>query len=220
MDAYRSKPRSLRRTWQRIVGHCPWTLSIAALAIIATAAWLAAGTSMIEYLAADADAVRHGQIWRLLTGPLVHATFDHLLWDISVLCMLGIACERRMARTWPPVVFAGLTIPTAVVILIHPDLTFYYGTSGLTYALMAAIVCRELMVVGPRWYLGLAGAALAFKVVRDTVTTSAIFMPTELGATVAKVPMAHVSGALIGALVVAIQLGLVGTRGRLSPVRR
>ena len=64
------------------------TLVCAASAMALTAA---VGAGMLDSVVATADGVRAGQLWRLFTGPLVHATWGHLVRDLALLIALGLA---------------------------------------------------------------------------------------------------------------------------------
>ena len=79
-----------------------------------------------------------------MTGPLVHTTWGHLAWDGTILVLLGWSYEPRLRGAWPALFAAGLVAPLAVELALSPDLTAYYGTSGLTHTLMAAAVVFEL----------------------------------------------------------------------------
>jgi hypothetical protein len=47
---------------------------------------------MLEY---NRTSIANGEIWRLVTGSIVHWTTDHLFWDLLMFVVLGAAIERR-----------------------------------------------------------------------------------------------------------------------------
>lgn len=176
--------------------HIGITLLCAAAAVALTAA---ARSGAIDVALATAGGVRSGQLWRLVTGPLVHATWGHLLRDLALLIFVGVGFGEALGRRFGLVFAAGLVAPAAAVFAVEPDLTIYYGTSGLTHALLAAAVIaslrdRDRLV---RTLAALAGAALAFKLGFELVTGGPLF-PMDLGAGVRQLPSAHAAGALAG----------------------
>lgn len=184
------------------------TLLISVLSIIATAslAWPPVANALI----ADGDAIAHYQLWRLLSGPLVHATWGHLARDLALLLFVGVAIERELGRGYPLLCLLGLAVPT-VVSLGHPQIDVYFGTSGLTHALLAAMICHVLWssrseVRTPHWMLALAalgGLALFAKVIWELTTGVPVF-PMDLGPGIRQVPIAHATGAAIGALFIGL----------------
>jgi membrane associated rhomboid family serine protease len=64
-----------------------WTLAVAGLAIAATAGAFAS-PGIAGALIADGRIV-HGQLWRAATGPLVHATWGHLVRDVALVAIAG-----------------------------------------------------------------------------------------------------------------------------------
>ena len=182
------------------------TLLICVLSVLATASLHWPG--ILDALSADGDAIAKGQLWRWITGPFVHATWGHLLRDLSLLLFVGIAFEREFGRGYILLCLLGLAIPTYAS-LLDPEVYIYYGTSGLTHALLAAVLCKVLLasnpnVASPRWMAVLAGIgalALLAKVTWELATGTPLF-PMDLGPGVRQVPMAHAVGAAVGSLFV------------------
>ena len=75
----------------------PWrTLTVAAVALAA-----AAFPGSLEFLALDREALAAGQIWRLLTGHLVHGSSYHLGLDLAVWVLAGMLFETALGgRYW------------------------------------------------------------------------------------------------------------------------
>lgn len=180
-------------------------LSIAALAVIVTAG-ARSGTGWSDALIASEAGLGGGELWRLFTGPLAHATWGHLVRDLALLVFL--AAGFRPARSaW--LFAAGLAVPSAAVFALEPGLSVYYGTSGLTHALLAAVIAAELTEsANPRWLRLLAaaaGAALAIKLGFELATGAPAF-PMDLGPGIRQLPSAHAAGAAVG-LAVALAPG-------------
>jgi len=161
----------------------PCTAIVCAVAIAATACALA--------IPAAAVALRSN----VLSGPFVHATWGHLVRDLALVAIAGVAYEAPLARVRLPLFAAGLVLPAAAV-LLFTDARWYCGLSGLSHALLAAALAYEIRRRRSRLAL-LVGALLALKVGYELVTGGAAF-PMELGANVHQVPLAHAVGVLAG----------------------
>ena len=175
----------------------PWTLAVCAGAIAATACWLGLGRELAGALVADGRwAV---EPWRAITGPLVHATWGHLVRDIALTAIVGVAYEQPLRRVWPALTIAALVVPT-IVSLTLGGVSAYYGLSGLSHALIAAAVGFELRgrQGRARLYAAVVGAVLLAKVGYEMVT-GAPAVPMDLGEGVRQLPIAHAAGVAVGA---------------------
>ena len=177
------------------------TIAIAALAVVATATHGLGGV-----LVADAHAIAGGDAWRVVTGPLVHATATHLAWDVAVLLALGLAFEVRLGRAWPLAIAVGLGVPTLAVLATEP-VAGYYGLSGVTHALAGAAAVHVLTGRSTALERALI-AALVAKLAWELAGPATGIGP-GLGAGVREVPVAHLAGVLAGACA-----GLVAVRRR------
>ena len=171
-------------------------VAMSALALTLLSLWAGGpGRAVHDLALADTAAIHHGQLWRLATGPLLHATFTHLAWDLTILAILGALYEPRLGRRFLPVLLIGLLAPTLATAL-DARFTRYYGLSGLNYTLMGAAVAFEL-TRGQR-SVGLLGAALlAWKLIRAVLGQS-LWGPALPGDT-HEAWLAHVVGAAAGA---------------------
>lgn len=174
------------------------SLFIAALAVLATAG-ARSGLGAVDWLVATRDALDDGQLWRLLTGPLVHATWGHLIRDLALMLLVGAAYEGELGRRWWALCAGGLVAPTAIALVSDPALSIFYGTSGLTHAMLAAVIVLETCRARGRfrWLAIAAGILLAGKVVYEVVAGRALFT-MDLGEGVVQLPIAHLAGAAVG----------------------
>jgi rhomboid family GlyGly-CTERM serine protease len=163
----------------------PLTLATIALAVAATA--LAP-----DALIADGRAL-YGQWWRLATGPFIHATWAHLVRDLALVALAGIAYEAHLPRaTW----ILGLVVPPLVA--LH-GVDWYCGLSGLSHALLAGALAYEALRRRGRTRAGvLALCAIAALKPLYEVATGAPAFPMPLGPHVVQVPTAHAAGVLVG----------------------
>lgn len=184
----------------------PWTLALVGLAVVATAA--AFGSPRIaDALRADGR-IADGQLWRTVTGPLLHATWGHLVRDLALVALAGVAYEAPLRSQRLPLFVAGLVLP-AIAVLVAGGARWYCGTSGLSHALLAAALSYEFIRRRGAVRAIVLGLCLvsAVKPLYELVTGAPAFA-MSLGDGVTQAPLAHVVGVLVG-----ITCGLRAGRG-------
>lgn len=185
----------------------PWTAALVALAVVATLVHQAQ-PALTDWLVAD-ERIATGQLWRLVTGPLLHATPGHLVRDCALVALVGVAYEAPLARGYRWFVIAALAVPTWAV-LATSDARWYCGLSGVSHACFAAALvfeARQRCGGVRRFVIGL-GLVFAAKPLYELVTGAPVF-PMELGAQVRQVPAAHLAGVVVG-----VVFGLLQRRRR------
>jgi rhomboid family GlyGly-CTERM serine protease len=111
------------------------------LAGLAAGFYLAAGPAP-EFWVYARQGLAEGQLWRLLSGHLVHSDPAHLGWDLGALVLLGWAFEPLLReRFWSLLGVAALVIDAGLWFGL-PGLARYCGLSGLLNALLAAGLWR------------------------------------------------------------------------------
>lgn len=179
---------------------CSWTLLLGLAAAVATAGALSAsgaGHRVVDALIAD-DRIAQGQLWRALTGPLVHATWGHLVRDLALTLLVGVAYERELRDRWLPLFAVALVAPTIAV--LATGASAYFGLSGLSHALVAAALGLELRRRrgGARVYVLVIAAGCMIDLIYEAWSGGPAF-PMDLGPNIRQVPIAHVVGAIAGA---------------------
>jgi rhomboid family GlyGly-CTERM serine protease len=183
----------------------PWLLAVL-IAVAAVALTAAARSGVIDPAAVMATdgSLRAGQLWRLITGPMVHATWGHLVRDLALLLAVAIAFGDSLGRRrFAVLCLAGLAVPTAAVFVFEPDIAIYYGTSGLTHALLAAAAVGELRRPDGTQMTRLLGAGVAVGLIAKLafeLASGAPAFPMDLGPGVRQLPSAHAAGAIVGFL--------------------
>ena len=167
------------------------------------AAWIVSvvptAEGMLQY---DREAIAGGEIWRIFTGHWTHWNAEHLLWDVIVFVVLGMACERFGRRGYILCIVAGAPIISLAVWAVLPHMQYYRGLSGLDaalYMLVGVTLLREeqsgsLLKRSVLFMLLLA--ALGAKVGYEAFYERTIFVQ-DMGGFV-PVPIAHLAGALVG----------------------
>jgi rhomboid family GlyGly-CTERM serine protease len=195
-----------------ITRRLPWlTLG---LAVIASA--LLAFPEAASALELNRTAFQQAQLWRIWTGHLTHYGLSHGAWDVAVLVALGGTVEsgwfgvaplgrRSLALLW---LWSGAAISVAVVVL-EPALDRYRGLSGIDSALYAWL-CAALLQRGMH-HRSPAAVALSLlaligfvgKSLFEQVQSSTLFVDSA-HAGFQPVPIAHLVGAVVGLLGVAL----------------
>ena len=142
---------------------------------------------------------RGGPVWRLVTCHFTHWTHEQLAWDLLAFVVLGLACERRNRRAFQATLLASAVFIPLGVMLFAPHVIAYRGLSGLDSALFALILALELRR-SRSWIVAACAAGFAAKIAFELYTSSTVFV-SDLGAGVAPVPIAHLAGAVIAALI-------------------
>ncbi len=187
---------NLERGERGAAGRVPWfTLGIVAAALLV--ALLPGIEKALEY---DRAAVGKGQVWRLLTGQLVHWTPRMMLADVTVLLVLGAWLESRSRRLALSTLLAGALLVGAGLHWFAPALSHYRGSSGLASALLVA-ASLDLAAGSSRLRVRLAALAaltlFGVKLLWEMETGRALAAGPLLPG-VAVTPWAHVMGGAAG----------------------
>lgn len=173
-----------------------------ALALVALGVGLLrspAAAAALEFERAD---VRSGELWRLWTGHLVHATPRLALLDLGVLALLGAWWERRSRAALAWILLAS-ALGGSLALLAFSSFERYTGSSALGSGLFVAAALE--LALGERGVRSKAGwLALALFAAKCALEgmggPSALFVTLPAGTSVAA--SAHLGGGMGGALVV------------------
>ena len=186
----------------------PWRFPWIILALVALCS-VADGTAF-EY-------ERSREVWRLLTGQMVHWTPRMALFDLGMLLGLGAWLEIRGDRRLAAAALGLGAILTAVAVHLSPDLLMYRGSSGMASALFVLAAFRIAGSPDP-WTRALAVSAVALflaKAAFESLGGQTLFAG-DLPEGVRVVPLVHLLGGLGGALASAIA-GPSGRRATVLP---
>ncbi len=183
-----------------------WTIALAAAMLAANWGLLATSSpwaaSLLKAFEYDRDAILQGQLWRLITGNLVHWSAAHFWLDVGVFFLLGATFEpsfRRVRVSFGSFVLAISLFVAAAVLLARPDMKHYRGLSGVDSGIFAAALLFESVQARTRrrrwWFLAPAALAFAIKIVFECWTGELFFGTSSLGDLGQPVPLAHAAGA-------------------------
>jgi len=169
-----------------------------ALVVLASAATLeTVGQPAREWLRYDRAAIAEGEIWRLLSGHVVHLGWSHLaLNGAGLLLIVYLVAAQFSALQW-------LAIISVVVIgtdlgfwYLQPQLSWYVGLSGVLHGLLAAGTISGLRHKQAEF--GCIGAFLLGKLIYEQLLGP---LPGSVESTGGNVVVdAHLYGALGGLL--------------------
>lgn len=177
----------------RGVPGAPWLTGL--LVAAAAGLWFALGPAP-EALVYDRAAIAGGEVWRLVTGHLVHCDSRHALWDIAALALIGWLMESQGRRPMALAAGAGILAVDAGLWWAMPELERYCGLSGMLNALFV-VALAELWRLHRHPAFPVAGLLLGVKLAIETTSGQTVLLDTLWPG----VPLAHVAGCLGGLLI-------------------
>ncbi|MGE5855571.1 MAG: rhomboid family intramembrane serine protease, partial [Syntrophaceae bacterium] len=78
----------------------------------------------------DRGAILGGEIWRLITGPLVHFSRDHLFYNALVFAAAGFLIERRHTLLFAHLCLVAFLAGGFCLVLLSPGISVFAGLSG------------------------------------------------------------------------------------------
>jgi rhomboid protease GluP len=116
-------------------------LMIACVAVYLRQLWVGGLDNRVRVVETGAmvrDEVLHGQVWRLISGGFLHANAEHLVGNMLMLFILGMACEHAFGRG----AFLFLYVTAGVVgsLLTMTTAMPTVGASGAIFGLAGAVL--------------------------------------------------------------------------------
>ncbi|WP_368735498.1 rhombosortase [Ralstonia sp. ASV6] len=93
----------------------------------------AGGATVVDALCYDRAAIINGEVWRLVSGHLVHLTWAHCLLNVGGLTALAAILPASLCAWRRCMVLA--TLIGLILFAALPGLQFYAGFSGINYGL-------------------------------------------------------------------------------------
>lgn len=179
----------------------PWvTTTLAALLVVLQ--FVSSG--VFEHLVFDRAAIFNGELWRLVTGHLVHLDWNHLALNAAALLGLGYLIEtdpNNGRRKLLAVLIASTAAISAALLIFNPATALYAGLSGVLNGLFA-FICLQFFAQTRSWVWMALITGGVLKIAAESLFgqtfTTALAWPPE--------PIAHFAG-LIGGIAVAAILG-------------
>lgn len=143
----------------------------------------------------ERSAILAGQWWRLLTAPIVHLGWIHMLLNATGLMLVfSLFWERVSTNTWL-IGITGCSLGSSIGLLIfNPNVDWCVGMSGMLHGLLALGIIASLDK--DRWLAGIAGLLLLAKLLSEL--TGGPMPSTERIIGNAVVTEAHLYGVISG----------------------
>ncbi|MGA9573365.1 MAG: rhombosortase [Lysobacterales bacterium] len=90
-----------------------------------------------------AENIAQGELWRLVTGHLVHADLQHLGWNCLGLLVLGTLIEQYSKAAWWAAIIAGIASVDVLLFSPFSQLYYYCGLSGVLNTLLVVVLWLE-----------------------------------------------------------------------------
>lgn len=144
----------------------------------------------------DRSAIFSGEVWRIVTGSLVHFTSTHFVYDVLAFAAAGFIIEyRRYPGSGILYVVMALSIGVSLMVL-EPEMHYYGGLSGLACGSVAYLALYGLR---EKSYVRLFSAAmlvfLALKISFELYTGQSVMGDNGQEVFVI-MPISHLVGAL------------------------
>ena len=173
---------------------------VCTLLVVACALALEVAPGPAARLGFERASVARGEVWRLLTGHLVHGAGRLALFDLTALALFGAWVERASRRIHGAVLVASGLV-ASLALLAFTEYERYVGSSALVSGLLASACVLVLRSSPSR-----AGRLVALTLLALFACKLALeflgLWPAALGGLPAgfeAVPAAHLGGALGGA---------------------
>jgi rhomboid protease GluP len=93
---------------------------------------------VVETGAMSRDEVLKGEVWRLISAGFLHANSEHLVGNLIMLFILGMACEHAFGRGAFMFLYVATCVTGSLLTMIRPTPTV--GASGAIFGLAGAIL--------------------------------------------------------------------------------
>jgi len=116
------------------------------LTLLAVIALLLAfgGSTFSELLRYQRESILEGQLWRVLTAPLVHLNWPHTIMNTTGLIIIwGLFGPTLTNRAWVIITLVCTLCISSALLLFNPDIRWYVGLSGLLHSYFAAGAIAE-----------------------------------------------------------------------------
>jgi len=188
-----------------------WT----AVGLVIALATTAQGFDLVAALRYDRNAITAGELWRVLTGHLVHLNGMHLALNAAGLALVnGLVGTHLRLPAWGLALVVSAATISAGLWLGAPQLSWYVGLSGVLHGLLAAGALAGLADRRERLFAGLVVAVIAAKLLWEQLAGATPGTGAVAGGRV--VVDAHLYGAIGGLVAMALHTGW----RRVSPGKR
>ena len=156
-----------------------------------------AGPPARAWLRYERESIAGGEVWRLVSGNLVHADVTHIGWNLLGLAIVVVLVGTELpARRWLLVTLASAVAVGAGLYLLSPTVEWYLGFSGVLHGLLLAGLLAQWQRSRSATTIAVAGLLIA-KLGYEQVAGPLPFVAST-GSDLPVVHAAHTYGAIGG----------------------
>jgi rhomboid family GlyGly-CTERM serine protease len=172
----------------------------------------------------DRFLILRGEIWRLLTGHLVHWSPAHFYLDSIVFILQGITFEKKIGRSyWLMLLLSALFIGASLLIFRH-NLSYYRGISGLINTQLVVgtgfFIMDKTLEKRIRGLYVICFSIHMIKIIYETIKRVPFFPTHLIGDMGLFTPGAHLSGIFLGFIFLIIYLMSISGDSRGNLIHR
>jgi rhomboid family GlyGly-CTERM serine protease len=103
------------------------------------------GSEFSQWLRYDRTAILSGQLWRIITGHLLHLSWSHLAMNVAGLALIWAIFGKQISiLRWLTVLLVSAVGISGFMLVFNPALRWYVGLSGVLHALFMAGCLAEI----------------------------------------------------------------------------
>ena len=183
----------------------PLRFPLATLLLCGVAGVVFAVPALQAQLIYNRAAIDEGEIWRLVTGNLVHLSPSHFLYDVAALFLVGALTEIRGYRYFTMLCLVSAAFVGATLYISKPEIVVFGGLSGIV-AGAVTFLCLNGLNEGGAWRrLSLVVLiCLGIKIAIEIALGGSLVLPAASQDFV-PVPLGHLAGAAAALTLFALQ---------------
>lgn len=177
-------------TTQRPLAPALVVWALVALAALLLMAW----PSLQAPLRYERSAILDGELWRLLSGQLLHLSWQHMWVNVAAALLIALLGGNALRASAWVATYLVCALGTGLGLLgLSPQVDWYVGLSGLLHGVLVVVALR-------RWQLGEGIGAVLLSLVAVKLAWEQFVGPLSSAADVggAVITDAHLYGALSG----------------------
>ena len=150
----------------------------------------------------DRAAILRGEIWRVVTGSLVHFSGRHFVLDFCAIALAGAIMQRRGYQHFGWLCgLASLAVGLSLI-LFQPQIEVYGGASGIATAAVMFLALNGTLEGGAwRCLCRIAVILILVKIASEFATGRSYVMETQ-GSGLVLCPISHLAGALAAVVMI------------------
>ena len=173
---------------------------VLALVICASAILIFNSPELQTLLIYDRAAIAHGELWRLVTGNLVHLSTTHLAYNVAAFLIAGTIIEIRGYRLFTTLCISAAMLIGIILFVVEPAMYFYAGLSGIVTATVTYLCLHGLSEKGAwRWLCAAMLVGLTAKIGVELILGKSFLLAVSTEEFM-PVPLSHLIGAVTAIL--------------------